>query len=130
MKSACAATLLLVLSAGVVTAEESNPLGKVFQLMNSLEGQINREGDVEAKAFKQLFEWCDSASKNTGYEIETGSAKKDKLSAKIDETTSDIEVGTSKIGDLSGAISTADAELKEATGIRNQELADFGASEK
>merc|ERR1719390_425551 len=41
-----------------------------------------------------------------------------------------MEVSTSKIEELSGAISTNEAELKDATAIRDKEHADFVASEK
>jgi len=131
MKTACIISLLVVLSTGVgASAEESNPLGKVLQLMDDFASTITKQGEVEAKAFKDLFEWCDEASKNAGFEIETGTAKKNKLEAKIDEAKSDTTVGTSKIEELSSAIATAGAELKEASAIRNQELTDFAASEK
>jgi len=123
--------LLVLLLSTVVVADvaQSNPLGKVLELMNSLEGKVKAQGDTEEATFKKFFEWCDSASKNTNFEISTASEKVAKLSAKIDELNSDVEVGTSKIEDLSSAISTADAELKEASNIRSKEAADFQASE-
>jgi len=129
------ATLLmvfLVAAAPAVTAEEtqSNPLGKVFELMSALEAKIIKEGEAEAKAFKEFFEWCDSASQNLNNEIKTGKKNQEKLTAKISELTSDIQVADSKIEELSGAISTNDAELKDATAIRDKEHADFAASEK
>jgi hypothetical protein len=69
-----AVALLVVLAAGAL-AEESNPLGKVFELMSALEAKIVKEGEAEAKAFKEFFEWCDSASQNINFEIKT--AKKE-----------------------------------------------------
>jgi len=105
-------------------------LGKVFELMSALEAKIVKEGEAEAKAFKEFFQWCDSASQNLNNDIKTGKASQEKLTAKIDEETSAIAVGTSKIEDLSASISTNDAELSEATSIRNKEAADFAASEK
>ncbi len=32
-------------------------LGKVFELMGALEAKITAEGEAEAKAFKEFFEW-------------------------------------------------------------------------
>jgi len=123
--------LALLLSTAVVADEaQSNPLGKVVELMNALEAKVTAEGEAEAKAFKAFFEWCDEAAANTNYEIKTSTSKAAKLSAKLDELNSDVEVGTSKVGDLSEAIAKADAELKEATGIRNKESADFQSSEQ
>jgi hypothetical protein len=109
---------------------DSNPLGKVFELMSALEAKIVKEGEAEAKAFKEFFEWCDSASQNYNNEIKTAKTLKAKLEAKIGELTSDIDVGESKIEELATAISTNEAELSEATGVRNKEAADFAVSEK
>merc|ERR1719199_630154 len=103
MKSAQVAVLLLTLLSGcAATSDEvkSNPLGTVFELMSSLEAKIIKEGEAEAKAFKEFFEWCDQASKNINYEIKTGKESQEKLTAKIGESTSDIEVSTSKIEEL------------------------------
>ena len=115
------AMLVLFLGASAVAAEESNPLGKVFELMSALEAKIVKEGEAEAKAFKEFFEWCDSSSQTLNNEIKTGKSNQEKLTAKIDESTSDIAVATSKIEELSGAIATNEAELNEATSIRDKQ---------
>jgi len=126
------ALLLILAAAPAVTAEElqSNPLGKVLELMSSLEAKIVKEGEEEAKAFKEFFQWCDSAAQNLNNDITTGKKSQEKLTAKIGEETSAIQVGTSKIEELSATIATNEAELKDATGIRDKEAADFAASEK
>jgi len=121
---------LALVAAPAVVAEESNPLGKVFELMAALETKIVKEGEAEAKAFKEFFEWCDSASQNLNNEIKTGKKSQEKLTAKIDELTSAIEVGESKIEELSAAISQNNGDLKDATAVREKEHADFAASEK
>jgi len=121
--------LSLLLLTGV-SGEQSNPLGKVFELMGALEAKIVAQGEAEAKAFKEFFEWCDESSKNLNNEIKTGKKSQEKLTAKIGELTSDIEVAESKIEDLAAAISTNEGELNEATAIRTKEAADFAASEK
>merc|ERR1719316_1179006 len=121
MKSMTAVTLLFAaFSVASATQVDSNPLGKVFELMSALEAKIVKEGEAEAKAFKDFFEWCDSASQNLNNEIKTDKKQQEKLTAKIAELTSDIEVGDSKIEELSAAIATNDAELKDATSIRNK----------
>merc|ERR1719207_123772 len=79
------------------SADQSNPLGKVFELMASLEAKIIKEGEAEAKAFKEFFEWCDDASANLNNEIKTAKENKSKLEAKIGQLTSDIDTGDSKI---------------------------------
>jgi len=122
--------VILSLSAFACVAEESNPLGKVFELMSALETKIKAEGEAEAKAFKEFFQWCDEASQNINYEIKTAKAQKEKLEAKIGELASAIDVSESKIEELAAAVSAAEGELSDATGIRNKEAADFAASEK
>jgi chromosome segregation ATPase len=125
--------LLVALVSGNAYASssaEANPLGKVFELIQTLKAQITREGEVEAKAYRKYMAWCDKTAAGTDFEVKTSSKKQAKLGAKIDELKSDVEVGTAKIEDLSKAVSSAEAELKEATAIRTQEKTDFAASEK
>merc|ERR1719218_10627 len=125
MKYTCAAPILLsILLCASATADESNPLGKVFELMSSLEAKIVREGEEEAKAFKEFFEWCDSASQNLNFEIKTAKKNQEKLTAKIGELASDIDVATSKIEELASALSQNGADLKDATSVRDKEHAD------
>ena len=89
------AFVLLLVGTPAVVAEESNPLGKVFELMSALEAKIVKEGEAEAKAFKEFFEWCDSSSQNLNNDIKTGTSNQEKLTAKIAEETSNIAAGTS-----------------------------------
>jgi len=119
---------LMLLAVSGVSGEQmqSNPLGKVFELMGALEAKITKEGEAEAKAFKEFFEWCDESSKNLNNEIKTAKKSKEKLTAKIDELASDIEVSDSKVEDLAKAISTNEGELKEATAIREKEAGEYG----
>merc|ERR1719183_437050 len=111
-------------------AARIDPLGKVFQLMADLTAKITKEGEEEAKAFKEYVEWCDSAAANLHYEIKTGEAKKAELEATISKCAADIEACSVKIEDLSGAIAADEKELKEATAVRVKEAATFDASEK
>jgi len=108
---------------------QSNPLSKVLDLIEELVGKITKDGDREAKAYGEYFEWCDDTSKNTGFAIQTGEKQKSKLEATIAELSGNIAVGVSKIEELGGAISTAQAELGDAKAIRGKESAEFTASE-
>jgi len=121
------ALALLVAGAPAVSAD---PLGKVYELMNALEAKITKEGEEEAKAFKDYVEWCDDAAANLRNEIKTGENKQEELEATISKCKADIEANTVKIEELSGAISADEKELAEATAIRKKERATFEASEK
>merc|ERR1719352_9850 len=98
--------------------------------MDSLTAKITAEGEAEAKAFKEYYEWCDDAAANLHNEIKTGGEKKDELEATIAKASADIEACMGKIEDLSAAISADEKELKEATAIRVKEVATFEAAEK
>jgi hypothetical protein len=129
------AMLLLALyaAAGICSASAlragTNPLSKVYDLMDELVAKINAEGDAEAKAYKEYFAWCDDMAKNAGFEIKTAEAKKEKLEAKIGELTSSITVSVAKIEELVASIAADDAELKNATAIRKKENAEFVKNE-
>merc|ERR1719316_2685812 len=104
----------LVASSTVVGAAEANPLSKVIDLMDALSAKVTKEGDEEAKAFKEYVEWCDDTAANLANEIKTGSSSKEELEATISKATADIEASTAKIEDLSAAIASDEKELKEA----------------
>jgi hypothetical protein len=122
--------LLALFACAPVADATSNPLGKVMELMDSLTAKITAEGEEEAKAFKEYFEWCDDAAANLHNEIKVGSKKQEDLEAAISKATADIEASSAKIEDLSAAISADEKELAEATAVREKEVATFEASEK
>jgi DNA repair exonuclease SbcCD ATPase subunit len=113
-----------------VSAEQSNPLGAVLSLMDDLAAKVKKEGEVEAKAYQDYYEWCDDVSKNTGFAIATAKSQEEKLEAAIAEQKANIEAADTKIGELVESISTDSADLKSATAVREKESADFSASEK
>jgi chromosome segregation ATPase len=114
---------------GVAEKEVTNPLSKVIDLLKDLSAKVTADGEAEAKAYKEYFEWCDDAAANTKYAIETATKKKAKLEAKIAQLGADIETGAAKIEDLAAAIATNEADLKAATAIRAKEAAAFGKAE-
>jgi len=106
-----------------------NPLGKVVELLDSLAAKIEKEGEAEAKAYKEFFEWCDDAAANKKFEIKTATASKGKLEAAISKSISDAEAATTNIEELAGSIATGEADLKSATTIRSKEAADFATNQ-
>jgi len=119
----------LALLALQTSAENTNPLAKVIELLDGLKAKVTAEGEAEAKAYKEFFAWCDDAAANKGFEIKTATAKKEDLEATIEKATSDIGEGTSKIEELAASIAKAEAELADATSIREKEKAEFSAAE-
>jgi len=124
------AVLLLAAVAVSTQAAESNPLGKVIQLLDELAAKVTADGVAEEKAYADYFEWCDETAANTANEVKTAKSQKAKLEAEIAELTASIETSTSKIEELAGSIAQASAELKDATTVRHKEEAEFLAGEK
>jgi len=123
--------LLAVTAYGAAQAEEStgNPLAKVIELMDDCSSKVQSDGEAEAKAYKEYFEWCDDVDKNTRNEIKTSTAQKEKLTSSIEKAKSQIEVSTSKVEELAEAITKDEKELEGATKIRKEERASFEKSE-
>jgi chromosome segregation ATPase len=107
----------------------ANPLGKVFELLEDLRAKVVKDGEEEAKAYKEFFAWCDDAAANKGFEIKTATSQKAKLEAVIDESASTISEASTKIEELAADIAKGEAELAEATGIRETENAEFVKAE-
>jgi len=120
--------VLLDATADTLDRTHANPLGKVLELMDELTAKVTADGEAEAKAYKEYFEWCDEVNTNTKFAIEAATKQKEKLEATIGEATSDIQVASSKIEELAADISSATAELEKSTAIRKKEHEDFVAA--
>jgi len=97
--------------------------------MDDLATKITKEGEVEAKAFKEFVEWCDDAASNAKFAQKTASSQQAKLEAMIDQSAADKAVAESSIEDLGKSIAASESELADATAIREKEHADFAAIE-
>merc|ERR1719159_473598 len=99
-------------------------------MIDDLEAKIIEEGKVAQGEYDEYAEWCEDTSKDLMYEIKTGKATVEELSATISEESANIDAADTKVEELVAAIAKAEKELKEATEIREKEAADFSAIEK
>merc|ERR1719191_2050569 len=129
MQASQAILMILSLSSVAGAAADLNPLGEAISLLDTLAAKIVAEGEAEAKAYHDYFEWCDDASKNLGFDIDTATTKKQKLEALIAKSSDDSEASAGKIEELAASIAKAEGEVKDATLTREKEAADFGAEE-
>merc|ERR1719210_2045431 len=104
-------TVLLVFFAVASTCQATSPLSKVLDLMAELTAKITREGEAEAKAYKEYFDWCDDMSKSKGFEIKTLSSRKEKLEAEIADLAGQIDASGSHIENLAATIAADQSEL-------------------
>merc|ERR1719364_222566 len=119
------ATSVLLLSLFLATSAGANPIQKVIQMLSDLQAKILKEGEEAQKIYEEFSEYCEDRSRDLGFSIKTLEAEKAELEATIEKATADISVFETKIDELAEAIATADANLKNATLIRDKEKADF-----
>merc|ERR1719384_1134780 len=99
-------------------------------MLADLQAQIVKEGEVAQKEYTAYAEWCEDRSRNLGFEIQTGQADGERLTAAIASETSTIASLATKADELRAAIATNEKDLKAAGAIRAKEAADFAAEEK
>jgi hypothetical protein len=125
-----AITLAAVVPAALADGTDTTPITKVLEMISGLQAKIVGEGTAAQKEYDEYAEWCEDRSKNVDYEIKTGKNNVEDLKAHIEEEKSTQAALNTKIEELAGGISTDDADLKAATGIRGKENSDFVAEEK
>jgi hypothetical protein len=124
------AQVLILCVVALTGAAAQSPVSKVIELLSGLEAQILKEGEASAKYNSNMEEWCKDASTNLGFEIQTGAAGVEKLTAVIDKEAATISALASKVEELGAAIAKDDKDLAAATEVRGAEAADFAAEEK
>merc|ERR1719453_1073729 len=119
-----AKTLAPFLVAGA-NANSATPIEKVLQMIGDLQGKIVGEGNDAQKVYDEFAEFCEDRSRNVEFEIKTGKGEVNDLKAAIEKETATSASLNAKIEELAAAISTDEADLSAATGIRNRERAAF-----
>merc|ERR1719169_188836 len=122
--------LLALVAVSPVSASEVSPVEKVIQMLSELEAKVIGEGKDAQKTYDEYSEFCEDKSRQLGFEIKTGKAEVEELTATIEEETSASAALETKIEDLSNSIKTDETDLAAATKIRNHEAAEFAAEEK
>merc|ERR1719155_272712 len=119
----------LLILAGSIEAASVNPMDKVFQLMDELTAKIEKEGEDEAKAYKEYVDWCDDTATDTKHSIKDATKKKEQLEATIDKAKADAAAAATSIEELTASIASASADLKAASEVRAKEAAEFAKVE-
>jgi DNA repair exonuclease SbcCD ATPase subunit len=113
-----------------VQASDATPIEKVLQMLGDLQTKIIGEGNDAQKVYDEFSEFCEDRSKNLGFEIKSGKQGVSDLTAAIEKEKATAESLNAKIEELASGISTDEADLAAATGIREKEQASFEAEEK
>merc|ERR1719161_2180001 len=86
------------------TVAKVTPVEKVIELLKKLSAQTAEEGKLEAKQYDDFSCFCKEQADEKLYNIETSTAKLEKLAAKISELEGEISKLNSDISDLSSEI--------------------------
>eukprot|EP00929_Paragymnodinium_shiwhaense_P084459 TRINITY_DN4515_c1_g1_i1.p1 TRINITY_DN4515_c1_g1~~TRINITY_DN4515_c1_g1_i1.p1 ORF type:complete len:740 (+),score=286.02 TRINITY_DN4515_c1_g1_i1:94-2313(+) len=125
---------LVVLLTGLCRAEQqkalANPIEKVLELFEKIEGQVKTDGENEEKAYKKYFEWCDDTSAEKANEIKMLTSQKERHEAELAEANAHVSAAEEKIEELSSEISKHSEELQEVEAIRAKEVKVFKAAEQ
>jgi len=130
----CCLLLLAALASSVspcaASADKGSPIGKVLEMISDLQAKVMKEGEGSQKVYEEFSEWCEERSRTLGHEIKTGKAEKEELEAWINKAASTVGSLETKVEQLSGELSTDEADLKAAKDIRTKEHDTFLAEEK
>jgi len=130
MKAVACMLVVLAVGSRCTHATGTTPIGKVIQLLSDLQSKIVADGAEAQKVYQEFAEFCEDRSRQIGFDIKTGTAEAAELKASISKGTATIGSLNAKMEELSAGLATDEADLKEATGIREKEAADFLAEEK
>mmetsp|Transcript_36506 Transcript_36506/g.68300 ORF Transcript_36506/g.68300 Transcript_36506/m.68300 type:complete len:682 (-) Transcript_36506:68-2113(-) len=107
-----------------------NPIQKVLTMLSDLEAKVSAEGAEAKKTYEETMVTCEDRSKQLAFEIKTGKAEVADLTAAIAKEEATGTALTSKIEEFAASISSDEADLEKAKGVRAEEAADFAAMEK
>jgi hypothetical protein len=122
--------LLAICCTTLVTAAQSNPIGKVLELLTGLESKITAEGEDAAKRHEEWTAWCDDRVTNLGFDIKTGKSEVAGLTADIEKQSNLLSSGATAVEELSASIASNEADLKAATAVRAEEAHTFAAEDR
>mmetsp|Transcript_15606 Transcript_15606/g.43136 ORF Transcript_15606/g.43136 Transcript_15606/m.43136 type:complete len:702 (-) Transcript_15606:69-2174(-) len=132
MKASARAMFLAAHFAAVLASRQqgTNPVAKVLELLSGLQQKIIKEGETATKVYDEFAEWCEDRSREIRFSIKTSQAQEEDLKAVIEKTTDEMDSRSTKIEELSSAISTDESDVKAITLLREKEVADFDKAQK
>jgi len=112
-----------------VQATQVSPVQKVIELLDELKAKVAGDLAAEETMMEEYTKWCDEEENTKEDAITSGKRTIGDLNAVITDSNARIGELSSEIEELAGKISTAEADLKSATSIREEENGSFSATE-
>jgi len=111
-------------------AVQVSPVQKVIELLDELKGKVAGDLQAEETMMEEYTKWCDEEENDKEDAITSNKRTVGDLNAVITESNARIGELSSEIEELAGKIASADKDLKDATGVRDEEHGSFAATEK
>lgn len=97
------------------------PMEKVMTMLADVQMKLVEDGKTSDLAYANYSKFCSHGQRDLGYDIKDGEKTVEQLTATIAKTSSEIDVSTSKLQELQGAISKSEADLTQAQEMREKE---------
>merc|ERR1719386_263766 len=107
----------------IVVASRVSPVQKVIQLIEDMEGKVQRDQAAASKAYEESAKNCDDISVKKGYAIKDSKSDIESLSATVEDEDAKISKYSVKIEEVSSEISSTEGELSKAVSVRDGEVA-------
>merc|ERR1719161_716829 len=78
---------------------EANPMRKIINMLQSMQAELEKEGEAEKELFEKAFCACESGEKGIQKEIEDASAEITTQQSKLDGDSAQEEQLTAEIAD-------------------------------
>jgi len=102
-----------------------SPVQKVLQLIEDMEGKVQRDQAAASKAYETSALFCDDEVVKKGYAIKDSKSNIDSLSATVEDEEAKVTQYGSKIEEVTTQIGATDGELSKAVSLRDTEHKDF-----
>jgi len=121
--------MFILLSLVAATQLEVSPVQKVIELLDGLKGKVEADLENEEKLMGEYAKWCDEEDNEKTDAIRSGKRTIGDLQATIQNADARVAELTTEIEELVAKISSAEADLKSASFIRDGEHKDFVSAE-
>merc|ERR1719343_1531867 len=111
-------------------AAKNRPVSKVITLLKDMLKQLEKEKEMDEEIYDKMACWCETNDKEKSKAIKDAEARIKKLEQLIEEDTALSARLNQEIAKHKEEVATAEKALKEATAIREKEIAEFEAEEK
>jgi hypothetical protein len=105
--------------------EKVNPVEKVVELLEKIQGEIEAEGQAEAASYDKYACFCKEQADNKIYAIEKFNETIEVLAATIEKKTADKGALNADIQAMNGEITDVEADEEAAAALREEENKEY-----